>query len=79
MSYCRFAKNSDVYLVRLVMDDKFHCVACRLNPTEGWFDDTVLDTRKQALTHVRKHLLMKHKVPKHTIRRLKAEIAKENV
>lgn len=78
MSYCRFS-DGDVYMYSSFSIGKIVCCACRLNKKDrrgGWQTDTILNSSKEALNHLKEHIYAGHKVPKYAADRLKEEIEK---
>lgn len=86
MSYYRFS-DGDVYMysslslkiAKRVSTGKIVCCACRLNHKDKWgqYPDTILNTNKEALKHLKEHIYAGHKVPKDAIDKLKEEIKNE--
>ena len=78
MSYCRFS-DADVFMYSSYADGKIVCCACRLNRKDNWgqYPDTVLNTLKEALNHLKEHIYAGHKVSKYATDRLKEEIKEE--
>jgi hypothetical protein len=52
------------------------CVACRFRAWKN--DDTILETTKQAVTHLNDHKLAGHKVPDYAFKRLRKEIGRDS-
>ena len=70
MSYCRFASDSDVFL--LSTRDGIECLECRL---EGGVTYRALPTKHDAVLHLVEHLAVGHRVPVRAFDRLLTEIA----
>ena len=75
MSYCRFGKDSDVYMYADSLTGSITCCACQLNPiSDGlWFGSQTFD-HIGALAHLQEHIEAGHLVPEYAIKRLKKEI-----
>lgn len=81
MSYCRFSKDSDVYLYPGALS--IVCCGCRINSrpdwyvrdsVDGWYPDWHLFARSEAIVHLNKHRSAGHMVPQYAIDRLLEEI-----
>ena len=79
MSYCRFS-DGDVYMYSSLSLGKIVCCACRLNKKDkrDWYPDSILNSSKEALNHLKEHIYAGDKVPKCARDMLKEEIKKEN-
>lgn len=83
MSYCRFSKDSDMYVFNHV-DGYLTCFACKLNgPGEhkvrdDWdvHEKRVYKRNQIMLEHCLQHEKVGHKVPKRLIKRLKEEMVR---
>lgn len=84
MSYARMGKDSDVYVLGLIMVDGYTCMACKLTEEREVFNeglnrtfrvrgDTTVDTPQDMIAHLKEHMDAGHKVPKDAIKRLKED------
>ena len=76
MSYCRFGKDSDVYMYPSM---NIICCACRITPEKfpdgsEWYGNPEFATAEDALFHLRKHRAAGYKVPFYAVRRLRKEL-----
>lgn len=71
MSYCRFGKDSDVYLYKHV-DGGWTCCECEL---EAPIHSVSLPTAPQVAHHLEQHVAAGHKVPQYALDRVNAELA----
>ena len=67
MSYCRFGKDSDVYMYPHV-DGFIECCACNIGEPQAF------DTPRQALMHLFEHLGRGDKVPEYAYAQLIKEM-----
>ena len=75
MAYARFSdKKSNVYVYG--GRDSLNCVACRLLPTQTWYDTFMTTSRRVMLEHLQEHRQRRSFVPWTATRRLKQEIRK---
>ncbi|HID37791.1 MAG TPA: hypothetical protein EYP39_10555 [Ghiorsea sp.] len=75
MAYCRFGKDSDVYLYEDI-NGGWSCIWCEL-VSGGKISaaNSHLDTIEATITHLREHIKCGHKVPDKAIAELEAEKA----
>ena len=74
MSYCRFGRDSDVYMYPSALGG-ITCCSCKLSPVaDDWRRDSQLFSYEDALAHLQEHLKAGHLVPQCAIDRLKEEI-----
>jgi hypothetical protein len=69
MSYCRFGKDSDVYMYPSF--DGIVCCSCRLD--ENKWQDRVFQTPLEAIEHLREHQIAGHQVCNFALGRLRQE------
>lgn len=72
MSYCRWGKDSDVYVYATEYDGKWYwvCQGCELENNDG---DGIRHTAKAMAEHLLAHREAGHKVPEYAIERLHEE------
>ena len=74
MSYCRFGRDSDVYMYPSALGG-ITCCACKLNPiADGLWWGSQSFSHRDALLHLQAHLEAGHLVPQCAIDRLEEEI-----
>jgi hypothetical protein len=84
MSYARMGEDSDVYILRMLASDGYHCLGCKLAEKIEVFypflkepvfvnGNIAVKTPKDMLWHLSDHYYAGHKVPSYAIQRLKLE------
>jgi len=66
MSYCRFGKDSDVYVYYSIYG-QYECCGCNLRESQEF---SVFDTAKEMVSHLNIHKINGEKVPQYAIDRL---------